>query len=77
MTTSKKQDKTAPADINSGTARQDAPRRYIQRQNLQALLEKLFPNHKDKNFHIRLDNDVWSFDAPRTVIKEELEEAED
>jgi hypothetical protein len=40
------------ADI--GIRRQDAPARYIKRKNLQTLLEKLFPDHNDKNFHIRV-----------------------
>ncbi|OCL04850.1 hypothetical protein AOQ84DRAFT_109286 [Glonium stellatum] len=55
------------ATADSGTRRQDAPARYISRKKLQALLERLFPNHKDKNFHIRIDNEIWSFDAPEEV----------
>ena len=43
---------TAKAD--SGMRRQDAPARYIKRKNLQTLLEKLFPDHTDKNFNIRV-----------------------
>jgi GT2 family glycosyltransferase len=36
------------------TRRQDAPGRYIKRKNLQVLLERLFPTHKDLDFHIRV-----------------------
>ncbi|KAB8227118.1 uncharacterized protein BDW43DRAFT_294844 [Aspergillus alliaceus] len=65
-----------PATVNSSarapTQRQIAPNRYLQRPNLQALLERLFPDHPDLDFHIRCDEEIWSFDAPREVTAREL-----
>jgi hypothetical protein len=58
------------------TRRQEAHRRYLTRHGLQDLLERLFPNHPNLDFHIRLEeSEVWSFDAPREVTQEELQEA--
>ncbi|KAE8413046.1 hypothetical protein BDV36DRAFT_300313 [Aspergillus pseudocaelatus] len=73
------------------TRRQDAASNYLRREKLQALLERLFPDHPGLNFHIRvrnfqgfkgiylvtlslvkLDDEIWSFDAPREVTRQEL-----
>ncbi|KAF7627657.1 hypothetical protein AFLA_003034 [Aspergillus flavus NRRL3357] len=59
------------------TRRQDAAGNYLRREKLQALLERLFPDHPGLNFHIRLDDEIWSFDAPREVTRQELREASD
>ncbi|KAL2833171.1 hypothetical protein BJY01DRAFT_253589 [Aspergillus pseudoustus] len=53
--------------------RQDAPAHYLTRTKLQHFLEQRFPSHPGLNFHIRLYEDVWSFDAPEEVTQEELE----
>ncbi|KAA8645039.1 hypothetical protein EYZ11_004616 [Aspergillus tanneri] len=55
--------------------RQATPARYLRREKLQHLLERLFPTHPDLNFHIRVDEDIWSFDAPHKVSEEQLKEA--
>jgi hypothetical protein len=36
------------------TRRQEAHRRYLTRHGLQDLLERLFPNHPNLDFHIRV-----------------------
>ncbi|KAK8089255.1 hypothetical protein PG997_004216 [Apiospora hydei] len=47
---------------------QNATTRYLKKESLQKLLERLFPGQTD--FKIRLKEDQWSFTAP-TVVKEE------
>ncbi|KAK7951621.1 uncharacterized protein PG986_007349 [Apiospora aurea] len=46
---------------------QNATTRYLKKESLQKLLERLFPGQTD--FKIRLKEDQWSFTAP-TVVKE-------
>ncbi|KAL4960021.1 uncharacterized protein BDV14DRAFT_183506 [Aspergillus stella-maris] len=53
--------------------RQDAPAHYLTRASLQGFLQRKFPDHPGQNFHIRLYEDVWSFDAPEEVTEDELE----
>ncbi|KAL2847366.1 hypothetical protein BJX68DRAFT_268233 [Aspergillus pseudodeflectus] len=53
--------------------RQDASAHYLTRAKLQDFLEQRFPRHPGLNFHIRLYEDVWSFDAPEEVTQDELE----
>ncbi|KFA72668.1 hypothetical protein S40288_10793 [Stachybotrys chartarum IBT 40288] len=43
---------------------------YMTEMNLQRLLEKLFPGQKD--FNIRMRNDVLRFDAPKVVDESEF-----
>ncbi|KAE8146667.1 hypothetical protein BDV25DRAFT_162075 [Aspergillus avenaceus] len=57
--------------------RQEIAHRYLHRNNLQALLEKLFPDHPGLNFHIKSEEDKWLFDAPRPVTESELKEVSD
>ncbi|OGE50963.1 hypothetical protein PENARI_c015G00034 [Penicillium arizonense] len=45
--------------------RQTVDRRYLNRESLQACLEQLFPGQTD--FKIRLQDEIWSFIAPRVV----------
>ncbi|KAL2867245.1 uncharacterized protein BJX67DRAFT_108737 [Aspergillus lucknowensis] len=61
-----------PSQPPSTMRRQDAPARYIVRWKLQELLEGRFPDHPGLNFHIRLSDDVWSFDAPEEVTEVNL-----
>ncbi|KAE8382720.1 hypothetical protein BDV26DRAFT_223795 [Aspergillus bertholletiae] len=70
---------TSPPTTSSRTEtrRQDAAGNYLRRERLQALLERLFPDHPELDFHIRLDDEIWSFDAPREVTRQELREASD
>ncbi|KKK13987.1 hypothetical protein ARAM_000213 [Aspergillus rambellii] len=53
--------------------RQDAAGHYLTRTKLQAFLAQRFPRHPRLDFHIRLYEDVWSFDAPEEVTEAELE----
>ncbi|UNI16541.1 hypothetical protein JDV02_002968 [Purpureocillium takamizusanense] len=41
--------------------------RYLKRDSLQTLLERLFPGQKD--FKIRMKEDQFSFTAPRNVTE--------
>ncbi|KAL4775883.1 hypothetical protein BDW60DRAFT_176996 [Aspergillus nidulans var. acristatus] len=61
------------ATPSSMCRRQDASAHYLTRTKLQGFLERRFPTHPGLNFHIRLYEDVWSFDAPEEVTEEELE----
>ncbi|KAL3451556.1 hypothetical protein BJX65DRAFT_220831 [Aspergillus insuetus] len=64
-----------PSQSSSSTMyrRQDVSAHYLTRAKLQDFLEERFPRHPGLNFHIRLYEDVWSFDAPEEVTQEELE----
>ncbi|OJJ07208.1 hypothetical protein ASPVEDRAFT_88462 [Aspergillus versicolor CBS 583.65] len=64
-----------PSQPSSGTMcrRQDTDAHYLTRAKLQRLLENKFPNHPGKDFHIRLFQNVWSFDAPEEVTQAELQ----
>ncbi|KAL3469719.1 hypothetical protein BJX99DRAFT_240770 [Aspergillus californicus] len=54
--------------------RQNVSAHYLTRASLQEFLEKKFTDHPSLDFHIRLFEDVWSFDAPKEVTQEELED---
>ncbi|KAL2809087.1 hypothetical protein BJX63DRAFT_371962 [Aspergillus granulosus] len=62
-----------PSQSSTMCRRQDASDRYLTRARLQDFLAQRFPNHPGLNFHIRLYEDVWTFDAPEEVTQEELE----
>ncbi|KAJ5512549.1 hypothetical protein N7463_002101 [Penicillium fimorum] len=49
--------------------------RYLRRDSLQDLLERLFPGQTD--FGIQIKEDQWSFTAPRIVETAELDSAQD
>ncbi|KAJ5955058.1 hypothetical protein N7501_009337 [Penicillium viridicatum] len=49
--------------------------RYLRRDNLQDLLERLFPGQTD--FGIMLLEDQWIFTAPRIVDPAELDSVQD
>ncbi|KAL4876501.1 hypothetical protein BJY04DRAFT_222982 [Aspergillus karnatakaensis] len=53
--------------------RQDVSAHYLTREKLQNYLERKFPDHPGLNFHIKLCENVWSFDAPEELTEDELE----
>ncbi|KAK4086526.1 hypothetical protein Purlil1_9142 [Purpureocillium lilacinum] len=50
---------------------QNVCQRYLKKDSLQTVLERLFPGQTD--FRIRLREDQWCFTAPRTVTEAEIE----
>ncbi|KAK6841759.1 hypothetical protein PG990_006249 [Apiospora arundinis] len=52
---------------------QNATTRYLTKESLQKLLEKLFPGQTD--FKIRMKEDQWSFTAPTAVKEEDIDGA--
>lgn len=55
-------------------SRQTVSKKYMLRDDLEKLLKGLFKGQKE--FNIRMANDIYSFDAPRALTDTEIESAQ-